>query len=218
MTEQEKIAYAKSYIDQLANGINPLDGTRIPDGEVLNQVRVSRCLFYVSGLLQQMMDQNGMQNVAHLHNTEKPQKTEFFLMEEARAQLCLSDQPLMLRDITEYLNSMVDQNTVKRLSGAAITRWLVAEGILEEIEIDGKYRKSPTTAGDSLGIITQKREGQYGTYTVLLYSADAQALIYAHIDAIVKYNLTQRTEKRNGIWRCLADFKVNRGQKNRKYS
>lgn len=29
MTEIEKIAYAKSFIDKLANGINPLDDTPI---------------------------------------------------------------------------------------------------------------------------------------------------------------------------------------------
>ncbi len=33
MTELEKIAYAKSFIDKLANGINPLDDTPIPDDD-----------------------------------------------------------------------------------------------------------------------------------------------------------------------------------------
>ena len=54
MTEVEKIQYAKSFIDKMANGINPLDNTPIPEGELLNHVRISRCLFYVSELLEQM--------------------------------------------------------------------------------------------------------------------------------------------------------------------
>ena len=34
MTELEKIAYAKAFIDKLANGINPLDDTPIPDDDI----------------------------------------------------------------------------------------------------------------------------------------------------------------------------------------
>jgi hypothetical protein len=52
MTELEKIAYAKSFIDRLANGINPLDDTPIPEGDIANNVRLSRCFFYVSSILE----------------------------------------------------------------------------------------------------------------------------------------------------------------------
>ena len=56
MTELEKIAYAKSFIDKLANGINPLDDTPIPDGDIAKNVRLSRCFFYVSGILQKEIE------------------------------------------------------------------------------------------------------------------------------------------------------------------
>jgi hypothetical protein len=51
MTELEKIAYAKSFIDKLANGINPLDDTPILEGDIANNVRLSLCFFYVSDIL-----------------------------------------------------------------------------------------------------------------------------------------------------------------------
>lgn len=34
MTEQEKLHHAKHYIDSLANGLNPLDGTPIPEQDM----------------------------------------------------------------------------------------------------------------------------------------------------------------------------------------
>ena len=34
MTDLPKIVYAKSFIDKLANGINPLNDTPIPEGDV----------------------------------------------------------------------------------------------------------------------------------------------------------------------------------------
>lgn len=45
MTELEKIAYAKMFIDKLANGINPLDDQEIQDTDIVNNIRVSRCFF-----------------------------------------------------------------------------------------------------------------------------------------------------------------------------
>ena len=59
MTELEKIAYAKSFIDKLANGINPVDDTPIPEGDIANNVRLSRCFFYVSDILRQVIE-NGV--------------------------------------------------------------------------------------------------------------------------------------------------------------
>ena len=45
MTELEKIERAKTYIDKLANGINPVDDTMAPDADIINNVRLSGCLF-----------------------------------------------------------------------------------------------------------------------------------------------------------------------------
>ena len=45
MTELEKIAYAQTFIEKLANGINPLDDTPIPENDIANNVRLSRCFF-----------------------------------------------------------------------------------------------------------------------------------------------------------------------------
>ena len=54
MTELEKIAYAKSFIDKLANGINPINEEAVPDDDLINNVRISRCLFYVSEILERV--------------------------------------------------------------------------------------------------------------------------------------------------------------------
>ena len=63
MTELEKIAYAKSFIDKLANGINPLDDMPIPEGDIANNVRLSRCFFYVSDILGQVYENGGVGKV-----------------------------------------------------------------------------------------------------------------------------------------------------------
>lgn len=42
MTELETIAHAKSYLEKMANGINPLTGEAVPETDLINQVRISR--------------------------------------------------------------------------------------------------------------------------------------------------------------------------------
>lgn len=45
MTETDKIAHARVYMEKLANGINPLTNQVVPDADLMNNVRISRCFF-----------------------------------------------------------------------------------------------------------------------------------------------------------------------------
>lgn len=43
MTELEKIERAKMYMDKLANGINPIDGTMAPDDDLISNYAGEGC-------------------------------------------------------------------------------------------------------------------------------------------------------------------------------
>ena len=45
------VSHAKDYIDDLARGINPLTKEDVNEQDVINNVKISRCLFYVSDVL-----------------------------------------------------------------------------------------------------------------------------------------------------------------------
>ena len=59
MTELETMQRAKMYLDKLAQGIDPISGQEIPNDSVLNNVRLARCFFYVSGILDQVIANDG---------------------------------------------------------------------------------------------------------------------------------------------------------------
>ena len=63
MTELEKIARAKLYMEKLANGINPLNDQSIPEEELINNVRLSRCFFFVADVLRQVVENGGTKPV-----------------------------------------------------------------------------------------------------------------------------------------------------------
>ena len=68
MEEFELLCRAKTYIDKLANGINPLNDQLLDENDVVNNVRLSRCFFYVSDILRQVIENGGV------GATEKPKK------------------------------------------------------------------------------------------------------------------------------------------------
>ena len=82
MTELEKIEYAKSFIDKLANGINPIDNKPAPENDIINNVRLSRCFFYVSDILRQVIENGGVQ----APKNKKEKKQPFSITQEQLQQ------------------------------------------------------------------------------------------------------------------------------------
>lgn len=189
MTELEIIKHAKGYLDKLANGINPLDDSILPDTDVVNQVRISRCLFYVSDLLRQLIEQGG------LTTAKKEKKQPFSITVEERDRFAFSETPIPVSEIAKRINDAVSNENMKKLGYRAITGWLISVGLLREQTFsDGRKKKYPTETGNNVGIFMEERSGQNGPYQVILYTEAAQHFLIDNIDAILEW---QRTEKNN---------------------
>lgn len=184
MTELEKIEYAKSFIDKLANGISPLDDTDIKEDDIVNNVRLSRCFFYVSDVLRQIIENGGI-------NKSKKNRLKFELSAERLSKFAFSDLPIPISEIAKRLNSLVTDDNMGKISHRDLTNWLIAIGMLEEeTTYEGKITKRPTAQGGNVGISTEQRTGQRGTYTVVVYNKEAQSFIIDNLSAVValKYN------------------------------
>lgn len=184
MTELEKIKYAKSFIDKLANGINPLDDTPIKENDIVNNVSLSRCFFYVSDILRQVIESGGI-------NKRKNSCLKFELSAEQLSKFTYADSPIPISKIAMRLNLLITDENMRKISHRDLTNWLLSIGMLKEISnLDGKTTKRPTEQGKTMGISTEQRTGQRGTYTVVVYNKEAQAFIIDNLDAIValKYN------------------------------
>ena len=179
MTELEKIQYAKSFIDKLANGINPIDNTEIKEDDVVNNVRLSRCFFYVSDILRQVIENGGI-------NKKKTGWIQFSLSAEQLSHFSYSDSPIAISEIAKRLNSLITDENMRKITHRDLSNWLLSIGMLyEQNTYDGKTTKYPTEQGISIGLSTETRTGQRGTYTVTVYSKEAQSFIIDHFDAIV---------------------------------
>lgn len=178
MPDNNKTSIAKDWILKLANGVNPLDGTIIPDCDIVNNVHISRCLFYVADLLE-LEDKK-------TRKKSKEYEFEFSISPEELAKVVIVESTGIANFVRE-INKFVPVN-MRPMSWGKILNWLIANGYLEEVEVDnlGK-KKAPTASGSSIGISAEKKEGKNGEYWAVIYNSNAQHFILNNIYAIAEY-------------------------------
>ncbi len=178
MTELEKIAYAKSFIDKLANGINPLDDKPIPEGDIANNVRLSRCFFYVSDILGRVYENGGIGKV--------DKTIPFSITPSQLASFEFSLYSISGSEISKKLASLVKNPLMKSFSVPKLNQWLIKKGLLYEITDSlGKPRKMPTEQGKSIGISAETKMGREGEYIAVLFDNKAQRFIISNIYEIL---------------------------------
>ena len=189
MTDFEILQRAKTYIDQMANGIDPITGNEAGETDVINNVRISRCLFYVSDILRQVIENGGV------ISKPKKKKEPFRLTDAQLEKFRYSEEPISVSEITKRFNELADGGEHVQLKHTQLTAWLVEIGALQVSALaDGKTAKRPTAHGAEIGIVTEQRSGQYGTYTVVLYQKEAQRFIADHLAAILAEKEPQQKE------------------------
>lgn len=177
MQDNNKTLVAKDWIQKLANGINPLDGSTIPDSDIVNNVHISCCLFYVAELL----DSVGKKNI----RKSKEIKLDFNICSDDLAKVNVVERTYISHFVKE-INKFVPEN-MKPISNKKIVNWLITNGYLEEIEVGNLgIKKNPTSLGNSIGISSVLREGVNGPYWAVEYNSIAQRFILDNINAIAE--------------------------------
>ena len=194
MTELETIARAKMYIDKLANGINPLDDTAVAENDIVNNVRISRCLFFVSDTLRRVLENGGV------GVTSRVKKNKFKITAEELEKFAFSDRPITISEITKRINDIADTENSTKLSHNTITSWLSEIGMLNEmINTEGKKRKRPTAEGAELGIFVKEVTSQNGTFNVVFYNKSAQKFIVDNIPSVIENHSDKTIEENQGL-------------------
>lgn len=184
MTELEKIRHARNYVEKLANGVNPLNGFQIPDEGLLNDVRISRCLFYVADVLRRVEENGGV-----IKPGKKQKKLPFRLSYDQRHKYEYSAVPITISELTRRINSLIDEETMSKIRLRHISDWLLELGLLESgVDVMGKSFRRPTAKGMEFGLSTIQRRGENGEYTQTLYNRSAQQFIVDNLDAVLEFN------------------------------
>jgi len=179
MTELETMQRAKMYLDKLARGIDPIGDREVPEDSVLNNVRICRCLHYVSGVLEQVIANGGV--------VGKREGAPFVIDRRKMAGIRLTDSPVSLSEFTGNIVAGMGETNMKRPNANKITAWLLNQGLMElATDPEGKQRRLPTEAGLRAGLSTARRMGQSGEYLAVYYDANMQRLILDNLEEILQ--------------------------------
>lgn len=170
--DQNKLMVATDWIKKLANGINPINGNSLSDNDVVNNVHISRCLFFVGDILEDM----GKKKPSSAKQYDK----EFHLSPEDLSRIYITES-CSISVFVKEINRVIP-NDMKPLSYSSVTNWLLRIGYLDEIiKEDGHKTRIPTDLGKSIGISTEQRVGSNGEYTAVIYNANAQKFILENL-------------------------------------
>ncbi|MDR2519830.1 MAG: hypothetical protein LBC69_02065 [Eubacteriaceae bacterium] len=178
MDRLETLKRAKEYIDSLAVGVDPITKEKMPEDATLANVRLARCFFFVSDVLQEAIANAGAAQRAG----KGP--LPFRMAEEEKERVEISQDPVQITKFCERVNACIDPGSSGKLKVAAFGKWLVKNGMLAVVEIQGKSQKSVTEAGKALGINAEPRNFDGREYISVTYSEQAQRFLLSHLDEI----------------------------------
>ncbi|MGN1344142.1 MAG: hypothetical protein ACI4U3_06140 [Traorella sp.] len=186
--ELELLNRAKMYMDKLANGIHPVTGEVLPDSDVVNDIKVSRCLFYILNVLQHVIDNRGV--VSKKSN----KKETFSITQEELNQYDYSNQWLSVSQIAQHISSLVKNEQMKRLKTTSITNWLEYKNILTYKLINEKKQRIPTEEGIRFGIKSETKVSYNNQpYETVYYNQTVQRFIVERIYEILEYENNKTT-------------------------
>ena len=170
--DQNKVKVAIDWIKDLANGINPIDGRVLSDNDIVNNVHISRCLFFVAELLEDAGKRKA--------SSGKQYDKDFYLSPEDLSKIYISERgsiSVFVREINKVI-----PGDMKPLSAPSVTNWLLKMGYLNEVlKDDGHKTRIPSDLGKSIGITSEQRSGSNGDYTLIIYDANAQRFILENL-------------------------------------
>lgn len=178
MTELEKIAYAKSFLDKLATGIDPTDNSPIPEGDVAAKARVVGCYTYVSDLLGTL--------VAHPMVVNDLYKSdEWEVTPEVLASIECSHSYVSVSKFAGRIDTAL--RSKRKFTAHEINPWLLGNGYLEQVtEYDGKSIKRPTQKGIKIGFLLEQTVSPAGRIQRgIRMNYTAQCFVRDHLQEII---------------------------------
>lgn len=181
MTDLEKLAYAKAFLDKLAAGIDPTDGTFIPENDVAAKTRVVGCFSYVSEVLGKLV--NSPNTVADLYRVPERMITPQML-----SSIDCSQYPVSVSMFAQRIDSALRLS--KKFTAHDINPWLMHNGYLEKlIDYRDKSFKRPTQKGIEIGIVVQQSTTASGRVTSSIrLNMFAQQFIRDHLHEILAFS------------------------------
>lgn len=195
MNREQLIAHTQKYMLALSQGVDPISGLPIQEGDAAAQPRLKKCFAYVAELLGELLDGRGylpLTDEDAARCTLRVRKLPFALSKEQICRVPVSDEALSLNAFLKNVNRAVDARQMERLPLRAINAYLAAQGYVVETrepETVQRLCRRPSESSAAIGLaeteVTNPKTGEIKRQLTL--SMRGQDYLLAHLDEIAQY-------------------------------
>ena len=182
MKDITKIQQAKTCIEKLAGGIDPLTDKALDENNAVCHPDVVSCLKLASELLEHEIETFNDQNSPD----KKQGRKAFYITENQFRKLSLNNGECKVSDIAKEINRVTEGNGTNKMQAVWINNWLESVGLLLR-NTDGN--RVATDEGKGIGIksVLEHTPNVPDNYTNY-YSLHAQTYIYDHLRDILAHH------------------------------
>ena len=172
----EKIEKAKIIIQKIADGTNPTNGLLIETDSFLHDPRIIRCFYYISDVL------DGVINGSYSNK----KITDFIITNEQKSEVKFTEGNIGVNETAKCINQQINPLISKKVSGALLNKGLKRMGILSELVADGKKRTITNENSKDYGFFLEKRNYEGREYEMVLINDEGKKFILDNIEKIME--------------------------------
>mgnify|MGYP003305569126 FL=1 len=182
MEKIELVERAKMYLKLLGDGVHPVTGDIIPGDSAFMDEKVKRCFSFISQILDEYIELS--EKVEKLESGKEKtiivasKKQEFSITQEQCDSIRLSKEPITVLSFMKNINSVIDSDSMEKLTSTRINKWLTNRGLVTTSKVQTMVSKTvykPSDFATQIGIIEEetvdKKSGELKTQLKLGESA-----------------------------------------------
>ena len=194
MEKIELIERAKMYLKLLGDGVHPVTGDVIPEDSVFMDEKVKRCFSFISQVLDEYVELT--EKVEKLESEKKkttivvPKKQDFSITQEQCDNIRLSKEPITVLSFMKNINSVIDSDSMEKLTSTRINKWLSKRGLVTTEKVQTMVSKTvykPSDFAMKIGIVEEevvdKKSGEVKAQIKL--GESAQLFIIENLEEII---------------------------------
>ena len=194
MEKIELVERAKMYLKLLGDGVHPVTGDMIPGDSAFMDEKVKRCFSFISQVLDEYVE---LKDKVEKLESEKekttivvPKKQDFSITQEQCDSIRLSKEPITVLSFMKNINSVIDSDSMEKLTSTRINKWLSKRGLVTTEKVQTMVSKTvykPSDFAMKIGIVEEevvdKKSGEVKPQIKL--GESAQLFIIENLEEII---------------------------------
>jgi len=177
INELDKIENARAVLQGIAKGIDPLTGELISENTFLQDSRIIRCFYFITEIL------DNVSNGSYNRNNNLP---NFIITPEQKSRVVMSEGRIGVNEFSKCINTCIDTNISKKLTGVELNKRLKKLGILSETSTsDGKTRTITNENSFEFGFEMETRSFKGAEYEMVCMNDKGKKYLMDNIEGIM---------------------------------